>query len=142
MGLEKDNIQGLIFNFFCTPLFVGMSIRILNRGYFTHIATGHKYVGIELYGFAIPVILISFFFNYTLLFKIPKLNYGIENVKRIWHKLLSSPFLYIFIITIFCPAILDLFNLGHEKIFIILSMLILCFIVQLQYFRDIKKYII
>ncbi len=141
MDSEKENIQDLIFVFFGTPFILCNSIRILIRGHFTNIV-GHRFEGLESNGFAIPAILVSFYFIYSLLYKIPKRNHGIENVKIIWKNLLSSLFLYIFIITIFCPVILDLFNLGYEKIIIILSMLILCFIVQLQYFRDIKKYII
>jgi hypothetical protein len=137
----KDSINNkdLIISFFITPFAIGFSIRIFIQGKFYHSAYTLDYIQARI--FAAIIFVISSYILYLVLYKIPLQNHGIGYVKIIFDKLLHSSFLYIFIITITMPIILKFILSGYLWLIAVIILLLICFIAQWYFMKEIKKYI-
>ncbi len=140
MDSNNKNINDEIIFFYMSPLFIVLSIIIFFEGEISHIS-GHRMVGIQARIFAAIIFVLSSYILYLVLYKIPLQNHGIGYVKIIFDKLLHSSFLYIFIITITMPIILKFILSGYLWLIAVIILLLICFIAQWYFMKEIKKYI-
>jgi len=136
---ESIDNKDIIISFFFTPFAIGFSIRIFIQGKFCHFAYTLDYIQARI--FASIIFVISGYILYLVLYKIPLQNHGIGYVKIIFGKLLHSPFLYIFIITITMPIILKFILSSYLWLIAVIILLLICFIAQWNFMKEIRKYI-
>lgn len=140
MNSNNKKIEDMIIFFYMSPLFMELSIIIFLEGEIAHIS-GHIMVGDQAKLFALIIFIISSYIIYAVLYKIPLQNHGIGYVKIIFGKLLHSPFLYIFIITITMPIILKFILSSYLWLIAVIILLLICFIAQWNFMKEIRKYI-
>mgnify|MGYP001374542047 CR=1 FL=1 len=139
MNKKEDKNRELILSFYFIPFSISFSIQIFLEGELNHLAYSLK--GLQARVFAIIIMLISLYITYNILYRLPKEKGGFPHVKKIWKKLILSPFLYFMIITIITNLIINYIFSKYMSIIIIILMLFICYILQNKFIDDIKDYI-
>jgi len=135
----KHNSRENIMSFYFIPFSVSFSVRIIVEGEFNHLV--YSLIGLQARLFAIIILIISIYIMFNVLYKIPKKTGGISNVKVIWLKLIYSPFLYVFVITIISNLVIRYIFTGYIAIILIIIILIICYILQQDFMDEIEDYI-
>ena len=137
---RNNKIEDIIIFFYLNPFIIVISMVIFWEGEITHLS-GHRMIGLQARIFASIIFVISGYILYLVLYKIPLQNHGIGYVKIIFGKLLHSNFLYIFIITITMPIILKFILSSYLWLIAVIILLLICFIAQWNFMKEIRKYI-
>lgn len=137
---NSDFIESSILSYF-SPLIIGVAIDTLFKGTFYSGVYSFSINGLAAYVFACIVLVFGFSVLYNIFISIPKKYGGWQKVNEIMKFLIASPFLYIFIITIFIKTVLNLLAIQYIPIYYIIT-LIICLIFQIRFNRKLYKMIL
>jgi hypothetical protein len=137
---KKIKLEDIIIFFYMTPFFIEMSLIIFIEGEITHFS-GHRMIGIQARIFASFIFTVCIYVIYSVIYKLPLQNKGKKSVKMVFEKIYYAPFTYIFFITIILSVVFKFILTGYIWITLNIALLLICFVSQYQFIKEVKKYI-